>query len=353
VSLSLASAPLLAASVNGKAWQDPLDTPSVQSPLAASTQLLSVAKAGKRLVVVGWRGHILISDDDGQHWHQSRSPVSVDLTMVDFTSDRRGWAVGHGGVLLRTDDAGASWTVVLDGRSSSKPIRTHYSELLAADMQAVRGQVQAALDAFGTNGEQPWLGVRFLDKDNGWVFGPFGLLMETRNGGETWTPVIELVDNPDGLHLTGMTFIDGAVFIASEQGIVFRRRSGEKRFTALRTGYAGTYFGVLGVQRDLYAYGLRGTIYRSKDAGGTWQKVQSDSTQSITGGTSLPDGRVVFTTQAGEILLALPEDDRLSRISGARSFPLAGLVATESGAILTVGQGGTAITSVPARRSVP
>ena len=55
------------------------------------------------------------SNDGGATWQQSKVPVSSDLTAVYFVNDRKGWAVGHDGVILATSDGGAPWTLQLDG----------------------------------------------------------------------------------------------------------------------------------------------------------------------------------------------------------------------------------------------
>ena len=77
--------------------------------------LLGIAQAGGRLVVVGERGLIAVSDDEGKTWHQASVPVSVSLTAVSFATPKKGWALGHRGVILATSDGGESWTVQLDG----------------------------------------------------------------------------------------------------------------------------------------------------------------------------------------------------------------------------------------------
>jgi len=32
--------------------------------------------------------------------------------------------------------------------------------------------------------------VHFIDKDNGWIVGGFGLILHTTDGGETWLPAV-------------------------------------------------------------------------------------------------------------------------------------------------------------------
>jgi len=85
---------------------DALQRPAVMVREPQHAVLLAGAQAGKRIVAVGERGVIALSDDDGTTWHQAPCPVSVTLTMVRFVDNQHGVAVGHGGTVLTTSDAG-------------------------------------------------------------------------------------------------------------------------------------------------------------------------------------------------------------------------------------------------------
>src|SRR5262249_28124902 len=76
---------------------DVLDSPAPMSPIAARAALQSVVPAGDRLVAVGQRGVVLVSNDAGATWKQSPVPVASDLTSVFFVDEEHGWAVGHDG----------------------------------------------------------------------------------------------------------------------------------------------------------------------------------------------------------------------------------------------------------------
>ena len=93
-----------------RAVPDLLAQPAQANVRAAASLQLSVTRAGKRLVSVGERGLVLLSDDDGRSWRQARSvPVSVALTQVRFVSDTLGWAVGHSGVVLQLGASRVAW----------------------------------------------------------------------------------------------------------------------------------------------------------------------------------------------------------------------------------------------------
>jgi len=95
-SLVVAIAALLffsgAASANNS--NDLLLRPAVKSSLSSASILMDVVNTGKRLVAVGERGHILLSDDSGDSWNQVDVPTSVTLTAVSFPTPERGWVIG-------------------------------------------------------------------------------------------------------------------------------------------------------------------------------------------------------------------------------------------------------------------
>src|SRR5262249_38343190 len=77
--------------------------------LADRSLLIALAAAGARLVAVGDRGIIVYSDDRGASWTQAAVPTQALLTGVCFFEAQRGVAVGHDLVALASADGGHSW----------------------------------------------------------------------------------------------------------------------------------------------------------------------------------------------------------------------------------------------------
>src|SRR4051812_6883490 len=92
-----------------------LTQPSILSAKASGAAMLALAQAGARLVAVGERGIVLLSDDNGKSWRQVATPVQVSLAAVQFVNEQSGWAVGHLGVVLHTADGGQTWRKQFDG----------------------------------------------------------------------------------------------------------------------------------------------------------------------------------------------------------------------------------------------
>src|ERR1019366_414977 len=98
-------------------YKDPLDVPAMMlKRQITSTQIQAATRAGERLVAVGIRGLVLVSDDGGKQWKQANVPVASDLTDVYFPTAKDGWVVGQDGVVLHTRDGGNTWEKQQDGR---------------------------------------------------------------------------------------------------------------------------------------------------------------------------------------------------------------------------------------------
>jgi photosystem II stability/assembly factor-like uncharacterized protein len=264
--------------------------PAEITSAATKAMMLSVARAGKRIVAVGDRGIVLLSDDDGATFRQAPSvPVRSTLTAVCFVGEKTGWAVGHWGVVLRTDDAGESW------------------------------KVQRA----DTSVDQPLFSVYFKDAVRGWAVGLWSLMIVTADGGKSWTPV-RLPAPPGGgkgdRNLLKI-FADrpGALFVAAEQGAVLRSHDGEK-WSYLDTGYNGSLWTGMALSNGtLLVGGLRGKIYRSADGGSSWRESKTDLKSSITdfgeaGGKVFAvglDGASYESDDGGATFKSSQRDDRL------------------------------------------
>lgn len=70
---------------------------------------------GSRWCVVGDRGAVFVSDDDGETWVDRSPGTALNLYAVDFWEHDRGLAVGQSGAAWRTLDGGATWQDVSTG----------------------------------------------------------------------------------------------------------------------------------------------------------------------------------------------------------------------------------------------
>jgi photosystem II stability/assembly factor-like uncharacterized protein len=341
--LLFASAPAAAS-----AFQDPLDYPARAVGALANRPLMAVTSAGSRLVAVGSRGLIIVSDDNGASWKQARVPVQSDLLAVQFPTASDGWAVGHDGVILHSADGGASWEKQLDGRSAA----TRYKAFYRKQRETAGAQVEHAIAQLELNFKAgpalPYLDVWFADARRGFVVGAFGMIAATSDGGQTWEPWLHRIDNPEFLNLNGIRGIGGRIYIAGERGMVFSLDAAGERFEKSATGYAGSFFGIVGNDKVLLSFGLRGNVYRSADQGKSWEPVKLPSDATIMGGSARPEsGAFVLANSAGQLMLgdaSAREFTRVHPLSGMRYTSVAAL----DGRIVLTGLGGVRIEPLPA-----
>jgi photosystem II stability/assembly factor-like uncharacterized protein len=321
-------------------FRDPLDTAAPANRLAVSTQLGAVARAGNRLVAVGVRGLILVSDDAGQNWKQVTSPVSSDLVSVRFLNPQLGWATGHDGVVLASQDGGSTWVKQLDGRMGEKLLLAHFEPMAAkGDANAVR-LLEEIKRNYGSGPELPILDVWFETPLKGWAVGGFGTIFATRDGGKTWESWFEKVDNDKMFHYNAIRGIGGEIYMASEQGTVFRLDRARERFVPLSTGYRGSYFGFVGNGDYVLAFGLRGSAYRSRDKGQTWTRLDTGVPSGLTAGTLLDDGRLLLVSQDGRLLASANEGDTFTVLPVSRPTLFTDVVQAGPGRVALTGLAG-------------
>ena len=281
---------------------------AVKSRFATESLLLTVARAGKRMVAVGEYGNVILSDDDGKTWRQAkRVPSTITLTSVFFIDDKTGWTVGHDTLVLTTGDGGETWTKQFGGGESDNAL----------------------------------LSVYFKDAKHGWAVGAFNYTIETTDGGKTWVErktlvppsatatapgaAVPAVDfdptaptqpkagadpyaaaTGDENHLNSMFAGPDAntLFVAAEAGAVYRSLNGGTTWQKVLSGYIGSFWGGLTAKDGtVYETGMRGNIWKSTDKGASWTKLDTaGADQSVSGGVQLADGSFVFVGLGGQVL---------------------------------------------------
>ena len=301
--------------------QDEQTETSLIKPLASRSLLLDAAAAGGTMMVVGERGHVLVSRDEGASWTQVAVPTRSTLTGVFLHDDQLGWVVGHDAVILRTRDGGNSW-----------------ERLFWAPEQ-----------------ERPLFDVWFRDAENGFAIGAYGFFLETDDGGDSWTE--RAIVDPDELdeeydpfaftsaadvHLNKIADAgSGRLYVTAEAGLSFRSDDAGRTWESLEPPYQGSFFGSLPLGGDsVLLFGLRGHLFRSDDAGATWRPIETGTVALLTDGVRLADGTVVVTGLAGTLLVSGDGGETFRLVQQPDRQGLATLLPTANGNLVLVGEYG-------------
>jgi photosystem II stability/assembly factor-like uncharacterized protein len=288
-------------------WAEPM-------PLVESSLLLDADSHGSRMIVVGERGHVLLSNNGGARWQQVAVPTRSTLTAVRIVGGDHAWAVGHDGLILHSDDGGLSWS------------EQHRSQ----------------------ETDRPLLDIWFADPRRGMAIGAYGLMLSTEDGGRTWR---DALGKDEGAHANAIAEApDGSLYIAGEFGSILRSDDRGRSWQQLPSPYRGSFFGLLPLQDvTILVFGLRGHLFRSEDRGITWRRIQTGTAATLLAGLVRADGSIVIAGLNGVLLLS---DD------GGGSFQLrhlvdrrgiAALIELGPDQLLAVGEGG--LTKIPARDS--
>lgn len=254
-------------------------------------------------------GVVIITEDGGVTWDFIDPGVLTAFRGLDFLDDRVGWAVGTGGYLLRTEDAGRSW----------EPENSH---------------------PFGGRELQT---VRFRSLDTGIVAGDLGRVFVTHDGGETWN-LSQLRSNAtfyDAVWVDDTTVVVTGEYEqarSSDAGLTWRILYLNGRFFGLGfspSGLEGMTVGLDGGMRytsdggvswrnlttsvpamdikdlavsptgDMVAVGVKNGVMLSRDAGASWIRsfaALSTPGEDITGVAYPSAGHVVAISPSGDVI---------------------------------------------------
>jgi photosystem II stability/assembly factor-like uncharacterized protein len=318
-----------------------LRRPALSVPRPQRSAMLAVAQAGGRLVSVGERGVILVSDDLGVNWRQVPAPVSVTLTAVRFVNDTAGWATGHSGVVLATTDRGETWVRQLDGVTAAGLALSAAKALeqrLGPDSPVAKRALTVATQLKADGPDKPFLDLHFWDERKGIVVGAYGMAFTTEDGGRTWESAFDRLDNPKGLHLNAVTGAGQYVVIAGEQGLVLRSTDGGQQFARVETPYRGSWFAVhADTEGHLVLGGLRGNAYFSPDFGATWSRIDFGAPSSITAVVAGGPNRLLATNQVGSLFASKNGGRSFDLLPARGAAPLAAVAAVDKNTFVVAG----------------
>ena len=323
---------------------DVAELPSEPARLASVSLLIDLANAGPRLVAVGERGHVLLSEDAGRSWTQTQTPTQDLLTGVCFADARHGIAVGHDEIILASADGGHSWQ------------RAHFAPQAQQPLLDVWCGPEGRAVAIGA------YGVYMLSNDYGATWAEHRLEPANEKPGAAGTAApkgdrsaagADAADLTDeiggGYHLNAIAADEHLrLYIAAEAGHLYRSDDRGATWVSLPSPYEGSLFGVLPLPGGaVLAYGLRGNLFRSADAGASWQRIATDTKATLDGGAVLADGRIVVVGLSGVLLFShdggssfalLQQDDRKG-LAAVREVP--------GNTLVTVGEAGVKLIAEP------
>lgn len=203
-------------------------------------------------------------------------------------------------------------------------------------------------------GADPLFDVHFFDKNRGLAIGAYGLALQTDDGGKTWQ---ELAIGEDDQHRYAVIPLSGSrAIVVGEStgisddmttlgaGIIYRTDDAGRTWQPLGSPYEGSYFGGVSLGGDeVLIFGLLGNSFYSPDAGSRWYRVDSRTDNSLIGGAFDPQTRTALLVGVeGTIRTYTPGRAAMTEqtYSGSRNDQLAAAEALSEGGFVVVGSAG-------------
>jgi photosystem II stability/assembly factor-like uncharacterized protein len=235
---------------------------------------------------VGAGGRIVATTDAGSTWGIQVSNTLFNLNSVWFTSGSEGWAVGAGGAVLHTLDAGVHWNSVVSNASENL-LDVWFATPDTGWVVGAQGVVLRTFDR-GASWQrlQPTafdlLSVSFSGTRDGWAVGNGGVILGTHDRGLTWF-VVQPSLTAQALRAVWRRSASEA-WVAGQAGVTPRTvvTADSVAWELRNAGATNDLEGVCYPTSSIgYAVGTNGGVgaaLRTDDGGVTWQS-QSTNTQ--------------------------------------------------------------------------
>ena len=251
------------------------------------------------IYAVGSKAALMVSTDHGKTWEmrtiKERNGDQLfqdrDLYSIRFAPDgKTGWVVGEDGLILKTDDGAATWTLQDSGNPNS-----FFKIAVIDDQNAVAVGDNGAI-VRTTDGGAHWQTVKppkevalfdvtFQDKQNGWSVGEFSSIIKTTDGGQTWSLAYggNTGDFTIGPFLT-IVFTDPTHGVAAGlSGGLMVTNDGGKTWTAANLpDQVGSYAVAIDASNNKLWLGGTGGRMFDQAANGPWQSADRTSFHDIT-----------------------------------------------------------------------
>jgi photosystem II stability/assembly factor-like uncharacterized protein len=225
-------------------------------------------------------------------YHISQLPKGYNFYSIYFTGEYTGWAVGKGGVIYHTIDAGNSWFP-----QNSFVEDNLYNVLFIDRLNGWIGGENNILST--TDGGNTWVtklpakwfgylvSIEFIDKNTGWVSGTAdGRIYHTTDAGATWS-----IQQTDSLgRVIDLSFVNNSIgySISIVKGIYKTSDGGQSwnkcnqprfcsaiHFQNSKKGFAGNNVMPCSEAFD------KANIFITEDGGSTWSAITIPTTESV------------------------------------------------------------------------
>lgn len=216
-----------------------------QNPVPQSNYMYNIQALNDNLFFsVGQGGIIQKTTNGGANWSIYPTGITSELRGLYFIDNNTGYVTGASGRIFKTTNSGVNWIEQTSG-------------------------VTAALNS-----------VYFRNSTTGWISVSNGACLKTTNGGNNWTSITVSTHDFRSVYF----FDDNTGYIAggaSGVSAVYKTTNGGNNWTALNTGTSSFFYSLLFLNNNTgWAAGQNQTVVKTTDGGSNWS-VQNTGTGAI------------------------------------------------------------------------
>lgn len=282
------------------------------------------ADTGYASIGNGHAGPALKTTDGGVTWATITLPVSWGFNAMMFTDKQKGYMVGSLGNILKTEDVGATWQI-----QNKFPSSLTNSNLVSVDFinQEIGFTVGSTDILKTTDSGKHWelvahsafdlRSVSFFGLLNGICVGgdwlhEYSGITTTSDGGKTWN---ERSSTVTGRYINKVRFVNANTGYAvggntnTFGGFILKTTDTGNTWSAINTGIDNYWISDLSLpdEKTIFVVGQSGQILKSSDAGMSWQKQNTNTTENLNAvfflnantGYVVGDNRTILKTTNG------------------------------------------------------
>lgn len=288
----------------------PLDLQGVENvskmPVKRFDRFQALAKSGETLIVVGFNGTVLVSNDGAERWKRLDLPGALDLIDIVACDDGSFAALDATRKIWISDDNGNSWdsknidtedsvTTLTCGPDNKLWVGGSYTSIYSTEDRGGTWQTSTlGEDAMFTS-------IQFLDENYGVASGEFGKVVVSRDGGETWEIGPSM---PNDFYPESTLFLDhDNGYAVGLNGKILKTTDAGASWTNEDSGTDAPLYGITVHAGDLYVVGEGGMMLHRND--GRWEQIQHGKpTRSyLRSALSVNDHQMLIAGGAGALFL--------------------------------------------------
>lgn len=278
-----------------------------KAPIQRFDQFQSIASNGKLLVGVGSNGVILSSDNDGAAWKRTVLPGTTSLIGITACPDGSWVALDFYRKVWVADPAANKWesrdlttkanplAIACDPKGHYWVVGSRTTLLSSADKGASWKSQDFGEDAI-------LMSVQFLDADNAIITGEFGILLTTKDGGDSWQHGKKI---PNDFFPHAALFTDTHTgWVSGLAGVILHTTDGGANWVKQPGGVGAPMYALVKHNGDMYAMGINGLML--KLTAGEWNLIEGHPAPYLRSALSLGDKGMLIAGGGGTLQLYSP-----------------------------------------------